>query len=128
MLKVDPCIPQRSKPIIHVWNYCSDIIGFSTVQVNFHSVEFSEQTECYTIKSFYDARHSILIQNDFFSSKNLTEWKSALGHVHVTPFSFRSVFATNNGAIFPPCSHYSVFKQKRISFECGVQNCPQKRI
>ena len=23
-----------------------------------------------------------------------------LGHVHITPFSFRSVFATKNGAIF----------------------------
>ena len=41
----------------------------------------------------------------------------ALGHVHITPFSFKSIFVTKNGAIFPPCSNYFVFKQKRISFE-----------
>ena len=33
-----------------------------------------------------------------------------LGHVHTSPFSFRSVFTRKNAANFPPCSHYSVFR------------------
>ena len=54
-------------------------------------------------------------------------WENDLGNVNITPFSFRSVFATKkNGAIFPPCSHYSVFKQKRISFECGFSHLSPK--
>ena len=39
----------------------------------------------------------------------------ALGYVHITPFSFRSGFALKKGTVFLPCSHYSVFRQKRIS-------------
>ena len=33
-----------------------------------------------------------------------------LGHVHTSPFSFRSVFTRKNGASFPPRSHCSVFR------------------
>ena len=37
-------------------------------------------------------------------------FEMALGHVHANRFSFRSVFTTKNGAIFPPRSHCSFFR------------------
>ena len=38
------------------------------------------------------------------------EISQILGHVHTSPFSFRSAFTRKNAANFLPCSHYSVFR------------------
>ena len=50
-----------------------------------------------------------------------------LGYVHITPFSFRSVFGSKNGAVFFSV-HTTPFSDRNGYLSIGVHTISQKRI
>ena len=53
--------------------------------------------------------------------------KLPLGYVHITPFSFRSVFVSKNGAVFFSV-HTTPFSDRNGYLSIGVHTISQKRI